>query len=334
MKTTSIRNSTFELMRIISMFFIILYHLISYFIYPWSDNVIYKAIQIPLHIGVIVFVLISGYWGIKASTKGLLKFIFPIFIYYTGINLLYNILTGHYYLNLNEVLFISSSPYWFIRIYLYLYLLSPFINKFLESAPKATQLILLTILGFISLYMGTTNGDSSLSDGKNIINFTFLYIIGYLIRENRESIYQTKQTILISLYISLNFVIFISYLILYNTSWENIIWKWTFKYCSPLLIVNAILFFLIFSRVRPIKLKYINTISASVFSMYLIHEHTIIRHGIIEPILKRIYDLCINLKYPLEFSIILFAITIMCFCSVIHYLIKGLLNIRNILKKI
>ena len=68
-----VRNSAIELVRILAMFMIVYYHFILFFIEPIDTNPIYKAIQIPLHIGVILFVLISGYFGIKPTFRGFFK---------------------------------------------------------------------------------------------------------------------------------------------------------------------------------------------------------------------------------------------------------------------
>ncbi len=72
MKTKTVckqRESSFELMRLVSMFLIVLYHLFCSSCIHFMKMIFYKAIQIPLHIGVLLFVLISGYFGIKATPK-------------------------------------------------------------------------------------------------------------------------------------------------------------------------------------------------------------------------------------------------------------------------
>lgn len=57
-------------------------------------NSIYQGIQIPLHIGVILFVLISGYFGIKRSFKGLIRLLTMTAIYYVPIALITNGIGG------------------------------------------------------------------------------------------------------------------------------------------------------------------------------------------------------------------------------------------------
>lgn len=70
-----LRESQFELIRILAQFFIVLYHLFLFFVYPKTGNPFHKAIWLPLHIGVILFILISGYFGIKSSIKGFIKLV-------------------------------------------------------------------------------------------------------------------------------------------------------------------------------------------------------------------------------------------------------------------
>ena len=64
------------------MFAIIAYHLLLFFVCVESDFVAYWALQLPLHIGVILFVLISGYYGIRPSLRGFCKLMLPVIFYY------------------------------------------------------------------------------------------------------------------------------------------------------------------------------------------------------------------------------------------------------------
>lgn len=69
------RESSFELIRLVAQYMIVLYHILLIVIYPLSQETFHKAIWLPLHIGVPLFVLISGYFGIRASAKGLTKLV-------------------------------------------------------------------------------------------------------------------------------------------------------------------------------------------------------------------------------------------------------------------
>lgn len=67
------RESSFELLRLISQYFIVLY-LYLLFIAKIDDDPLNKAIQMPLHVGVIIFVLLSGYFSTLPHLKNLLNF--------------------------------------------------------------------------------------------------------------------------------------------------------------------------------------------------------------------------------------------------------------------
>ena len=87
---------------------------------------------------------------------------------------------------LKDCLFISHTPYWFIRTYLCLYLFSPVLNKYLENITAKNRFILIGVLFFISFYLGTSHGDPSLSDGKNLANFSLLYLLGNTLHAYEE----------------------------------------------------------------------------------------------------------------------------------------------------
>ena len=68
------RQSNIELLRCFAMLCIIVYHLLIFVVSPLHyGESLYQALQIPLHIGVPLFVLISGYFGIRFSLRGLMR---------------------------------------------------------------------------------------------------------------------------------------------------------------------------------------------------------------------------------------------------------------------
>ena len=142
-----LRQSNFELLRLFSQYYIILYHICLYYVYPHNSMIIYKALQIPLHIGVVVFVLISGYFTIKPSSKGLLKFL-AIFLVYSLPELFYNIVNSQSIkTTLYSLLFISKTHFWFVKTYLYLYLISPILNLWIKKSTEKTTII--SLIGII-----------------------------------------------------------------------------------------------------------------------------------------------------------------------------------------
>lgn len=141
----------------------------------------------PLHIGVLLFVLISGYFGIKATPKGLLKLLGMMFVYFLPLQLVYIYLhSGGGGEVLKTMLFVSHTPYRFMRTYICLFIFVPIINLYLDVVSDKKRILLLLSLFFISTYLGTSHGDPSLQDGKNFANFIFLYVIGNTLHRYRS----------------------------------------------------------------------------------------------------------------------------------------------------
>ena len=72
MRYGSERLSNFEALRLLSMFLIVFYHLLLRFYHAYPAYEMVRALWIPLHVGVVCFVLISGYFRVKPSSRGLL----------------------------------------------------------------------------------------------------------------------------------------------------------------------------------------------------------------------------------------------------------------------
>ena len=77
-----------EMLRIFSMFLIVFYHLVCFFVVKLRvEDSNWTAIQPCAHKGVILFVLISGYYGIKTKIKGVLHILLPCVIYYVPVSM-------------------------------------------------------------------------------------------------------------------------------------------------------------------------------------------------------------------------------------------------------
>ena len=285
------RNSAHELLRIVAMFLIVWYHLVSYYLYfiphDTSFDSFIEAAMPSLHIGVVLFLLISGYHGIKPSISGFIKLVLIVAIYYLPLQIVELGIDGelcHPRRLLRTFQFISYTPYWFVRTYLFLYILSPIINSFILQANRKTSNIMLVTLGVISVYFGTMQGDPSLSGGKNIVNFMFIYLLGHTIKQYRFYWERIKSSYLVVAFLIVNAIIIISLSYFHRDSGlGETIWRYTFPYCSPVLLMNASILFMIFSKLS-FHSKIINSIAASMFSVYLIHCHPLVHKACIIPL--------------------------------------------------
>lgn len=309
------------------MIFIVVYHLLIIVYTENPTEIIYKAAWIPLHIGVILFVFISGYFGIKCTINGICKLIGTIALYYLPLTI-YDIIEQESNFDIKQFLFISHSPYWFIKTYLYLYLFSPVLNKYLDKIGHKDRLFLICSLTFISIYIGSSFGDPSLIDGKNLINFSLLYVLGNTFKVYDNYLNKIPSRYLVGAYIILNCSVL--YLFAQGGLISKIIWYASFPYCSPLLIVNAALLFIIISRFK-LKSRTINYIASSMFAVYLLHCQPYIANRINQSLI----DSLVNDNIILNFCIVLLYATIIIIMSILidKMLMFSINRIKQLLSK-
>lgn len=280
-----IRESNFELLRVVSMFFIVLYHILFFVICKIDDSSLYKAMWLPLHVAVICFVLISGYFHIKPSVKGMAKLFFPLLVFYLPLTIFEMIQYGNG--GIRNFFFFSKTPYWFVRTYFYLYLIAPVLNSYLSSNKR--KVWLLFILGFMSVYMGWLMHDKSMVNGKNLVLFMFLYVLGDCLRAFKDKTDQISTRYFALLYFTLNFFLVLLFYVFSDSSLGHVIWNLSYPYCSPILIINAVLLFLIISRLH-FKSRAINWLAGSVFAVYILHHQHYVLYYWIKPLVLLAYD--------------------------------------------
>lgn len=288
--TQNQRQSNIELLRCFAMLCIIVYHLCLFALggVPTSTK-LYQALQIPLHIGVPLFVLISGYFGIRFSLKGLMRLCSKGYFYFVPLAvipmLVYNM--GGVKDVLKSIFIFGFDAQWYLNTYLYLFLFSPIINRYLENITKSQRFYLLAILTFMSVYIGNvTEGDISLVEGKNLTNFLLLYALGNTIRHNQNLINGCSQTKLVTSYLLFNVLLVVGFM--YVPLIAGKIWKYSYAYDSPIIMVNSVWIFAIFSKL-DIKTGFVNWMGSGVFACYLLQCPAILWKNCFERPIQYIY---------------------------------------------
>lgn len=321
MAAKHIRESNFELLRIIAMLMIVFYHMLYQIVYGITNIALYKALWFPLHIGVILFVLISGFFSIRASISGFINLCVKIFVLTVPLEFISIYLySGDIPKAFSSLFILSNSPFWYVRMYVCLYLISPILNAFLNKASEKERMASLLVLGYISCIYGTISVDHLFvdSDGKNLINFILIYFIGNTLHFYRETFKHISKVILFAAFIGLNIVLVVSYLCLYD-SWANpYVFKLGYSYNSPIVILNAVLFFVISLRWN-FKSQVINGIAKSVFSVYLIQESPFILWSCIAPLIGRLVSVSFEPVFLLP-SLLIFTIVLFSICIIVDRL--------------
>ena len=306
------RDSNFELCRLVCMLYIVIYHLIIHVPAVYESTFWGRPLRTLCHIGVVVFVMISGYFGIKRKWKRLLSLALSVSFY----NAL-GILIATLFLNqqfeikslLSIVFPISQGGYWFITSYAVLYMVAPYINIVLEKLENRDFLILLMVLAVVVWYGGGIWGNA-IGHGRGIMAFVFSYSIGYYIRkfysrEGQPFIYWGGQ------YLGVSAIIFACVAFLPGILSKGINYL-CFGYNEIGLYIMSVLFLLMFQSIK-IKSKIINWSATSVLGIYLLHENKKIGSLVIYPIYENVFSNIGN-QWMCLVAHILFAMQVLVCC--------------------
>ncbi len=274
------RQSNIELLRIISMLMVFLVHT-NYFSLgaPVKEDVLISPLttfwrifteQICI-VGVNVFIIISGWFGIKPSLKRFCSLLFQVF-FWGGVILLLGWALGlDIPLKSTAQVFWFGGFYWFILSYIGLYVLSPILNTFIETASPRLYLTVIVCFFALEFVYGWFLYSHSFYFGHTILSFAGLYLLSRFIRLYSAKLKSTKPSFDFLCFITLTILpAIISFCGIASVgNLLNMIY-----YSSPFVIGAATFLFLCFSKLS-IHNKTINKISFSTLSVYLIHQHPI-----------------------------------------------------------
>lgn len=193
------RQSNFELLRIVAMFFIVTHHLIikgaSTCGYMQSynferDGCVGLFINGLVVGGVNLFILISGYFGIKQLVKPILKLVIDLVVYGI-IAYLIGVAFLNIDFNLNGLVHSIDIRNWFVVQFVLLIFMSPMLEATLNGQSRVTLGKWVGLLLIVNVCFGYFLGYVN-SNGYNYLNFIQLYVIARYIRlmkEEKTSLY-------------------------------------------------------------------------------------------------------------------------------------------------
>ncbi len=226
-------------------------------------------------VAVNVFILISGYFGIRFSFNKLGKIGFEVLFYSLVYVVIFIIPRGIDRNSLSFFLPITSDILWFVGAYFVLVVCSPFLNRALLSL-DVKQHRVLVIVGVLLFYIWPTvsylfNFRQVVDDaGYGPVNFIMLYIIGRYIRrrcDQKLSIVQSwvkwSSVYLLS---SLSLFLFQSlYSHLLGFSFTSL-----YSYNTLFVLLGAVALFMAFYNIR-INSAIINNLAKNCFAAYVLH---------------------------------------------------------------
>ena len=273
------RLSNLELLRILSMFGVLTSHsLMAMYNLHTANFSIENELRIYIMnasvLAVNCFILISGYFQIKQSWKGFIKFLSPCFVY----SLFFSFVAfcngdmGIMEMIRRSMFPLTETNMWFIITYLGLFLISPLLNAAFNSQDNHQRVITLIGLLIVDVYLGYIHQSKEITiDGYHLVHFIVVYYIGSFIHSINFTVNKRKWSMLLFLLLLLMTgchmikMIFPPISIIYSM-----------RYNSPFVLLTSIVVFLFFSQLKY-QSKKINWIASSVFSVYIISEQPFVK---------------------------------------------------------
>lgn len=310
LKQTKVRDSNFELLRIIAMIMIVIYHIVCHCVIIqlggespssqlFNHPMFYKKLFLINGtmtwglIGNAIFLLISGYFMVrknktidinKIAKKLLLQLGFVIIILTISSTIVFKISNRNYFFDLLNINLFNSMS-WYVGYYFLIILLAYlFLNKYLLKLDNKNYITFLLIIFAITQFTWTSSLLEGIASGlKTVTTGVFLYSLGGYI-----SLYNPFEKVRTStLFIIIVVANILIYLSSYNITQTEIqkflmnningdfIQKWLiFDNNNILVIILGICMFEIFKRIKIPPNKIINFLSSGAFMVYLLHDNS------------------------------------------------------------
>lgn len=320
------RQSNIELLRIVSMFFIVIEHLLimgtDFFSAPIGNQLLVANSIIGFtYIGVNCFILITGYFGADFSWKRLLS-LYLICFFYELVGILFEYSMGDVALNttsLSYMIFpLSHSNNWFVRCYVILLFLLPIINAGLERLEKRQFLYILLLLTVLNLYFGWFHKQENFNgNGYNASQMIYMYVIGRYISRyvNIAQIRILRKYILLIWCASS--ILWGVIQNIHNTIHSVPHWN-GWAYNNPVLIISAVALFLFFASLEIKPSRIVNVFAAGMFPVFLIHMNRYIGPYLFHSVHDVIYsNLFTHALWIQVVVLIVIALLVLIACSII-----------------
>lgn len=278
--TNRVRQSNFELLRLVAMFMVLALHA-NFFalgeptLRQWQGdeaNVLMRVgVESLSAVAVNVFVMISGWFGIRANLRGAVKLLFAV----AFLELLCVVVAG--FALAEPVTFDSvimalrpGGGLWFVRSYLILYVLSPFLESGLADWPDRRRRRITFVLLLMCCVWGWWEDIADFGGGYSVLHFAVVYLLGRELRLSRCIWNRWPTWAYILLYVVLSAVMAAIYVVPFVQG-ESDRWHSVFCYNEPLVVLSAVCFFLSFARIR-LHSCLIDRLAASALAVYVIHQ--------------------------------------------------------------
>lgn len=280
------RNSSIEVLRIISMIMIIIFHKRFYGdaggSWAYSENFFTQFFYLLNCIGGFIadnlFILISGYFLIdtsRISIDRIIKVWGQVFFYSVILYLLASALGICDAFSLKTLITyclpVTFNRYWFASCYLLLYVIHPFLNIFLRSLGRRTYLTLLSII--ISIWCIMPSLTMHPYESNHLIWFIVLYsVAGYIRLFGIRINLNFSKCILIGVMLYIMSAVFVTIAgpIAVRFIHDDVFYVQNLAVFAP-----SVFIFMAFVYLKPTYNRIVNIVASATFGVYLIHIHPV-----------------------------------------------------------
>jgi len=288
-------------MRFVCMLIIVLYHIQGHgelIVTPElskTNHILIIALQSVFQAAVNGYALISGYVGHTSRFKysSFAALWLRVLIYSVGITAVVWIISPSSVsrAEIRSAFFpLISGQYWYFTAYAGCFMLMPLLRPAISHLSRKSAGLYLTIaIFFFSVLPYLLRNDPFLtSRGNHALWLMLLYLVGaYICEHNPFERFSMRK--LICLFTAASVVqmssgFFLQQISKLITGKETTIWYFI-CHDSPTVVVLSVLLLAIFEKIRlPIRYSAFRMLALSSFSVYLIHDHPLVRRCIIKPL--------------------------------------------------
>ena len=227
-------------------------------------------------VAVNIFVMISGWFSIKPSTRGIFSFIFQV-AFLKLLSFIFFVSTGLLALNktsIEDLLMVKPYAGWFIKAYILLYILAPVLNAFVENSNRQIyKRVLFFYFFFIFLFGWLKDITGYMMGGYSISMFVGLYLLARYVKVYSPSWSKLSKCKDFIIYLIATLLTFCGIYIpvrLGLPHCDTFVQAFT-RYSSPFVVLGALFILLLFLKLNFGVKPWINKIAKSCFAVYLLH---------------------------------------------------------------
>ena len=269
------RNSSIELYRIIATFAVLIVHFNGWFVGDWplpdydiNNPTLFRTCQMTISavsvICVNMFIIISGYFGIRLKFSSIVKLCVYLGLIYIPLCFLKFVADREFSMAvlIERSLVISYAGY-FIQCYFMLMIVSPVLNSFIDKYGRDILKWVL-VFWFLEFWFSCVTNVEELgyNRGYSVIHFVLMYMIARCIRLYEDDLRKVRPSLWVLGYLLSTLLIIAGHVV-------GI--KWCWDYSNPVVVFSAVCSFMPFLYMSYYN-KVINWIARGTLAVYIIHD--------------------------------------------------------------